>query len=74
MTRDDLTKEQLSAIKSLERALKKVANAGIGLYGMDDSLLAYIGDGNGDAYGLTRSGDDSIEVENHGAYIDSGGH
>ena len=37
---DSLTKEQQRAIKSLERALKKCSDVGIGIFGMNSSLYA----------------------------------
>lgn len=72
--------EQRKAIRSLERALKKCADAGISLMGMDSSLFAYDKTELDDAerelgclYEAQCACGQGETVTDHGAYVDSGG-
>lgn len=75
---DGLTRAQLRAVAALERALGRCAAAGVAICGMDRDLIAY------DAERLRAASDDvheaqrmlageSVLVEDHGAYRESGG-
>lgn len=75
-----MTNEQRAALRSLERALKKCAEAGLVLQGMDGTLLicdkqALMDNGyNEDPVAAMKATDDETEtVQDHGAYLDSGG-
>ena len=81
-----MDKEQEAAIRSLERALGRCAKAGVALCGMDQDLIAYdaavleAGNENrGSGHDLYESqrrlndAGESITVEDHGAYRESGG-
>lgn len=77
---------QEAAVKNLERALLRCKKNGVALIGMDSDLLAFgrltlshHHGGNiyiGDRYGALREmqeQDKLQKVEDHGAYLDSGG-
>lgn len=75
---DDVTAEQNKAIKGLERALKKCAEAKVALYGMSGELTAYNGKALDNAFANDEITDEngtefpSTLVTSYGAYRDSG--
>jgi predicted nucleic acid-binding Zn ribbon protein len=84
--RSSLNKEQLKAIKSLERAFKKCEEAGIYFYGMDDDLHAISRIEVDESPQTTKEyclkggdrvheclNENGIIVKTHGAYRNSGG-
>lgn len=79
-----MTPAQDNAIRALERALKKCKDAGVRIYGMDDNLRAYpqelldaVSKGpRPTAHEIAEGTEDYFQGENindHGAYCDSGG-
>lgn len=76
-----MTDQQTKAIRSLERALKKCAEAGLLLFGMDDNLLAVTREDYEAAGGYAQSFEalgalqerGMVTVKDGGAYTDSGG-
>ena len=67
-----MNKVQKNAVVALEAALKRCANTGVSLYGVDESLIAWTGT---EVLPIERIVNDelSVHVKNHGAYVDSGG-
>ena len=62
---------QLNAVAALEAALKRCANVGVSLYGVDSDLLAYTGTGGLPIQKILNS-EDMVRVRDHGSYVDSG--
>ena len=67
------TPEQIQAIRSLERALKKVADSGLSLVGMGNEIYAGQYKDIADPISRFKNQDKLITINDHGAYKDSGG-